>query len=111
MVKCCKHHIMAYLATVTKCHSAMILKMAAGIDKHTSTHMYVPAEIRVEWRKDTQSVGHLISEKFRQHGTDFIRCMIGRVQLKRDTSCLVAHVVHQPVDFRGVKSLSGLDEC
>ena len=96
---------MAYLAAITECHSTMILKVAAGIDKHTFTYMYVPAEVCVEWRKDTQRVGYPITEKFRQHGTDFIRCMISCVQLKRDTSCLVAHVVHQLMDFRCVKRL------
>ena len=53
MIEGCKDHIMSYLTAVADCHTPMVLKMAAGIDKHAFPYSDVLAEIRIEWGKDT----------------------------------------------------------
>ena len=99
---------MADLAAVAERHSAMVLKVAAGVDEHAFAHVYVPAEVCVERGEDTQRAGHLIAEEFGQHGADFGWCVVSCVQPERDAPRLVAHVVHQLMDFGCVERAARL---
>ena len=97
---------MPYLAAVAEGHASVVLKVAACVDEHTFTDMDVLSEVSIERREYAQSVWHLISEKFRQYGTDFCRCMIGCVQSECDASGIIAHVVHQLMDLWCIKRLT-----
>lgn len=61
MVERGKHHVVAYLTAVAKGYASMILKVAAGVDKHVFAYVYVLAEIGIERRKHSQRVGNGIS--------------------------------------------------
>ena len=54
VVECGENYIMPDLTTVTDCNPTMILKVAAGIDKHIFANSNVLTEIRVKRRKYTK---------------------------------------------------------
>ena len=108
VVECGKDDVMAYLATVTQRHTAMVLEVAAGIDEHVFAHRDVFPEVRIKGRKDPERIGYRLAEQFGKQGPYFFGSMIGRVQPEGDASGFVAHVVHQAMNGFGVECLAGL---
>ena len=51
MVNGCKHYIVSNERTVPNDNAALILKMAAGIDKHIFPNRDIFSEVRVKWWK------------------------------------------------------------
>ena len=100
--------VIAYLATVTQRHTAMVLEVAAGIDEHVFAHRDVFPEVRIKGRKDPERIGYRLAEQFGKQGPYFFGSMIGRVQPEGDASGFVAHVVHQAMNGFGVECLAGL---
>ena len=80
MVERSKHHIVPYLASIADEYAAMVLKMAAGIDKHILAHLDVLTEIGIKRWEHTERGGDGFPEKLGQDVPDFLRSMIGRVQ-------------------------------
>lgn len=50
------------LASVAYRHPAVILKMAAGVDKHILTHTDIFAEIGIERRENAERLRHSAAE-------------------------------------------------
>ena len=64
VVQCCKHHIMSNLTPVTKRHSAMVLKMTAGIYENILPDVYVFPEVSIERRENPQRIAYLVAKQF-----------------------------------------------
>lgn len=84
-------------------HSAVVLKMATGVDEHAFTHGDVLSEIRVERRKHAERLRHFIAEQFGKQSAHLVRRVVGGIQPERDAPSLVAHVVHETVNLLRVK--------
>ena len=110
VVQCGKHDIMSYLAAVTDCYAAVILKMAAGVDEYAFSYMDVLSEVRVERREDPECVRHLVAEQLGQHCPDFTGCTVGGVQPERDTPSLSTHSVHKLMYLFRVKRFACFHE-
>ena len=54
MIEGCKNDVMPYLATVSQCNPAVILKMTAGIDKYVIADFNILSEIRIKRREHPQ---------------------------------------------------------
>ena len=63
VIKCSKNDIMPDLATIANSHTTMILKMTAGINKHTLTNGNILTKIRIKRWKDPKRRWHLITEQ------------------------------------------------
>ena len=108
MVERGEHDIVPYLTSVANDNAAMILKMAAGIDKDILPDSDILTEIRVEWWKDTQRWRYLVTEQFRKKRTHFLRSMISCIQPESNLACGIAHLVHKLMYLFGVKTTAGL---
>ena len=106
MIESGKNHIMPYLTAVADGYAAMILKMAAGIDEHSFPDIDILSIIGIEWRKYTERGRYFISEQFRQQFSYFVGCTVSSVQQEGDASCLIAHSVHETMDFFGVERIA-----
>ena len=62
VIECSKDHVMSYLASVTNYHSAMILKMTAGIDEHPFADGDIFTEIGIERWKYPERFRYLVTE-------------------------------------------------
>lgn len=95
VVERCKNHVVPYLATVTQRNAAVVLEMAAGIDEHIITDFDIFPEIRIKRRKHTERRRNGFPEKLGQQCPYLVRSMIGSIQPKCDTPCLIAHFIHK----------------
>ena len=111
MVERGKDHIMPDLASVAYRDSAVILKMTTGVDKHIFAYGDVFTEIRIEGWENAQRLRNFIAEQLGQQPAHFIRRMISRIQVERDATGLVTHLVHETVDFLRIKRLPCLYVC
>lgn len=64
MIERSKHYVVSNLASVAYRDSAVILKVAAGVDKHIFTYGDVLTEIRIEGWENAQRLRNFISEQF-----------------------------------------------
>lgn len=60
----CQHHIMANERTVPDGYTALILKMASGIDKHIFANVNIFPEVCVKGRKQAKAVIHFFPDDF-----------------------------------------------
>ena len=99
---------MPYLAAVSQRNPAMVLKMAAGIDKYVITDFNILSEIRIERREHAKRGRHGLSEKFGEQRPHLVRSIIGSIQFKCNTSRLITHFVHKVMYLFRIESLSCL---
>ena len=95
MVNSGKDHVMADENSLFYGNAALILKMAAGINKHIFSKGYVFPKICIKRRKQAKGFIYLLSCQFFHNLPDFLRCMILGIQFHPQPDSLLTQFLKQ----------------
>ena len=86
-------------AVVADVDTALVLELAAGIDKRAVAHHRVFPEVGVERREHADALGHLKAPQLGEQMADFLRLMVLVVQSDGDLLGFAARPVHEQVSL------------
>ena len=89
MVNGCKYYIVSNESAVPNDNAALILKMAAGIDKHIFSNRNIFSEVGVKRRKQAERIVNLFSCELFHKLPQFCRSMVTVVDFHPDLDCLL----------------------
>ena len=76
-----QHHVVAQKGTVTQGDAALVLEVAAGVDKDPFAHRGVLAAVGVEGGKEAEALIHGLANDFGENLPDFLPGVVLGVEL------------------------------
>lgn len=104
-----EYYVVPHQAIVAQRDAAVVLEMAASIDKDILSDGDILSEIGIKRREDTKGTIYFLTEKPGEQSPYFIRSMVGGIQLKSDFPRFIAHTVHKLINFGRVKRTARTD--
>ena len=90
MIQSCKYNSMSDQYIISNKDSALVLKLAVGINENSFSNMDIFPEIRIEWRKQGERIIHRFPDQLKKELLKFRRVMLLWSDLHRDLLCLSA---------------------
>ena len=98
MVQGSQHHIVADEGAVSDGDASLVLKVAAGVEKHIAANGDVLAVVGIEGREQTEALAHRLADEFREQPYHLLRLMVGKIQFRRQLLRPLAGDAHILVD-------------
>ena len=103
MVECGKHDAVPDLAAVAEGDAAVVLEVAAVVDKDLFAQVYVLAEVGIERGKYPNRCRYGLAGKLGKQFAYLVGGVVRAVHLAGDAPGLVAHLVHKLSDLGAAK--------